>query len=53
MLANYRRPIQPYGGASYEARTRRTYIPCGDVFPTPNIGPGNSWLLTLNSLLIH
>jgi hypothetical protein len=31
-IANYKRYIKPYGGASYEARTRRTYLPVSDVF---------------------
>lgn len=32
VLCNYKRAVTPYGGASYEARTRRTYIPCSDIY---------------------
>jgi hypothetical protein len=30
-IANYKRSITPYGGASYATRTQRYYIPCSDV----------------------
>lgn len=32
VLCNYKRAVIPYGGASYEARSRRTYIPCSDIY---------------------
>jgi hypothetical protein len=33
LMANYKRYIKPYGGASYEARTRRTYLPVSNILP--------------------